>query len=129
MKQLVRFIVVGVVNTALSYCVILSCMYIAKMSPETSNMAGYAFGLVVAYFLHRNFTFESTQRRIREMARFLVVFGVSYGLNFIVLVFLIHILQIDKLVSQILSGVAYVIVSFAMNKFYVFKLEKTNGDE
>lgn len=121
MKQFFRFLTVGVINTLLGYCVIFSCMYLLKMSPESSNVVGYAVGLVASYSLNRKFTFNSTQKRLNEIVRFLVVFAVAYGLNFAVLVLLIHNFNIHAGVSQVLAGVAYVVVSFVMNKFYVFK--------
>jgi putative flippase GtrA len=129
MQQFFRFITVGVVNTALSYCVILGCMYFAKISPELSNISGYIFGVVISYCLHRKFTFDSSQQRVREIGRFLLVFGMSYGFNFVVLIFLIHKVEVDKGVSQIISGMAYVAVSFVMNKFYVFRDAKADENE
>jgi len=53
--------------------------------------------------------------------KFLVVFSIAYSANFAFLVFLIHIVNFNKGLSQILAGVLYVGVSFFMNKYYVFK--------
>ncbi len=122
MSQFIRYIIVGVLNTLLGYLVIFSCMYLVGMSPEASNMTGYAVGLVVSYVLNRNYTFNSTQERRKEVIRFVAVFAVAYGLNFATLLILIHRLGMHKGLSQIFAGVIYVGTSFLMNKYYVFKI-------
>ncbi|NIF76620.1 GtrA family protein [Paraburkholderia sp. Cy-641] len=121
MKQLVRFLLVGAFNTGFGYCIIFFCMYALKLAPEFSNFIGYAIALGVSYVLNRRFTFESKSKRRGEVARFLVVFLIAYVSNLLLLIFLVRVVQIDKGVSQILSGVLYVGLSFLMNKYYVFK--------
>ena len=121
MKQFFRFLTVGVFNTVLGYCVIFACMYLANMSPESSNVAGYAVGLVASYILNRTYTFESKQERRTEVVRFLTVFGLAYASNFVTLLILIHSVGMHEGVSQILAGVVYVAASFIMNKYYVFR--------
>lgn len=121
MKQFFRFLTVGVLNTMLGYCVIFTCMYVAKMSPEISNAAGYVVGLFASYILNRKYTFNSRQTQHSEVIRFLAVFVVAYALNFAVLVILIHRIGIHDGASQVLAGLIYVVASFIMNKYYVFK--------
>lgn len=124
MKQFFRFLTVGVFNTVLGYCIIFACMYLAKMSPESSNAAGYAVGLVASYVLNREYTFNSKQNRRNEIIRFLAVFLVAYAANFAALLVLIHKIGIHEGVSQIFAGLIYVIASYVMNKYYVFNNSK-----
>lgn len=125
MKQFFRFLTVGVFNTLLGYCVIFACMYLLNMSPEVSNIAGYSVGLFASYILNRNYTFNSIQNQHSEIIKFLAVFVVAYALNFLVLVILIHKVDMHDGVSQILAGIVYVVTSFIMNKYYVFKSRVT----
>ena len=120
MNQLFRFLTVGVFNTLLGYCVIFAFMYLARMSAEASNLAGYGFCLFISYFLHRNFTFNSGHRKRYEATRFLVVFLVAYVLNFVVLLVMIHKLGLHEALSQVLAGVVYVAASYLMFKYHVF---------
>jgi putative flippase GtrA len=121
MEQVSRFLTVGVFNTLIGYFIIFFCMYLVKMSPETSNFIGYGVGLIFSYFLNRIFTFHSSQDRINEFGRFLVVFALAYGANYVALLILIHKLRVNPGVSQVLAGVVYVTFSFILNKFYVFR--------
>jgi len=122
MRQFFRFLTVGVVNTLVGYGVIFAGMYLAKMSPESSNVAGYAVGLVASYVLNRKYTFNSRQDRRSEIVRFLIVFVIAYVSNFAVLLFLIYTIGMHEGASQVLAGVVYIVASFIMNKYYVFKI-------
>lgn len=124
MKQLIRFVTVGVLNTILGYCVIFAFMYLFKFSPEVSNFIGYLVGLVASYFLNRIYTFNSKQDRRSEVFKFISVFIMAYALNFAVLLILIHVIYFHEGVSQLIAGFFYVIASFVMNKYYVFKIPK-----
>lgn len=116
---------VGMFNTILGYCVIFACMYLAKMSPEISNVSGYSIGLIASYILNRKYTFNSIQNRRNEIFRFLAVFIIAYALNFAVLLILIHWIDLHEGASQLMAGFVYVIASFIMNKYYVFKIPRS----
>jgi putative flippase GtrA len=121
MNQFARFVMVGVLNTLLGYAVIFSCMYLAGLSAVASNMAGYLVGLTISYALNRSFTFKSTSTSKLEVARFLFVFAAAYLANLGVLVMLIRYAGVHEGVAQVLAGAVYVVTSFLMNKYYVFR--------
>jgi putative flippase GtrA len=121
MNQFPRFLLVGVANTALGYAVIFGCMYLAKLSPELSNAAGYAVGFLVSYFLNRHFTFRSAQRRSTELVRFGIVFLIAYTANLAVLIVLVRTLEVHAGLSQIIAGVIYIGTAYMLNKHYVFR--------
>jgi putative flippase GtrA len=116
-----RFLIVGVANTVLGYAVIFTCMYPVGLSPELSNAAGYAVGLIASYSLNRNFTFQSLQRRSTEFVLFLTVFLSSYTANIFILIFLVRVLAVHPGLSQVLAGIVYIGIAFTLNKRYVFR--------
>lgn len=126
MNQFARFLLVGVANTALGYLVIFGCMYLAGLSPELSNAAGYAVGLLVSYFLNRNFTFKSDQRLSTELVRFTLVFLTAYMANLVVLIVLVRALAIHAGASQVIAGVIYIGTTYVLNKHYVFRSSEAN---
>jgi putative flippase GtrA len=120
MKQLLRFAAVGVVNTGLGYAVIFACMYLAGLGAVTSNVIGYAVGLIASYLLNRSFTFRSVAPPQREIIRFVAIFLLAYLANLAVLVFLIRHAGVHEGVAQVIAGVVYFALSFLLNKYYVF---------
>lgn len=121
LKQFSRFLAVGLFNTGLGYCIIFACMYLAGITPEASNVIGYAVGLVASYLLNKSYTFKKNSSRRGEFIIFLAVFALAYGLNFLALLALVRGMEMHQGLSQVLAGVVYVSVSYLMNKYFVFK--------
>ena len=67
--QFLRYSLVGLLNTALGLLVIWGLM-LAGFGPYSANVAGYAVGLVLSFFLNRAWTFHA-QRESWPVARFL----------------------------------------------------------
>lgn len=124
MRQFFRFVLVGIANTVLGYAIIFGLMYLAEFSPEISNLSGYFFGLLISYVLNRNFTFESIQRRDVEFLRFIIVFAVAYLANLMVLIFLVRVVFFSPGWAQVVSGGVYIVISYFLNKYYVFRSRK-----
>lgn len=127
MKQLLRFAAVGVLNTVLGYTVIFACMYLFGLGAVTSNVIGYAVGLVVSYTMNRTFTFRSVASAPREMVRFVAIFLLAYLANLGVLVVLIRYAGVHEGAAQIPAGVVYFALSFVLNKYYVFASSQTGA--
>jgi len=121
MRLLAKFAAVGVLNTLLGYAVIFGCMYALGMSAVLSNVLGYAVGLVLSFVLNRNFTFRSSSAALPEAVRFVVIFLVAYVANLGVLLLLTQVLGVHDGLSQVIAGVAYFVLSFVLNKHYVFR--------
>jgi putative flippase GtrA len=115
-----RYVLVGASNTLFSYAIIFGCMYLAGMSTTISNIVGYIFGLITSYTLNRIYTFKSTQKIGGEIARFLSIFLIAFGGNFVTLILLTEAFHLHAAISQLLAGVVYVLISFYLNRFLVF---------
>lgn len=91
------------------------------LSAEISNGLGYAIGLVVSYIAHKTWTFESKASLKREFSKFVASIVIAYGLNLLVLVICIRVLDINSYLSQLISGGVYVVTSFFLLKYFAFK--------
>lgn len=120
MKQLIRFLLVGALNTLLGYAIIFAFMYLIGFTAVVSNIIGYIIGLVLSYVLNRKITFRSTSESKAEMLRFLLVFFLAYLANLGALLALIRIGSVHEGLAQVFAGIVYVFVSFFLNKYYVF---------
>lgn len=116
-----RFIIVGIFNTIFGYSIIFSSMYIFNFSPIISNFLGYSISFFVSFFMHKKFTFNSTNSNFLEIIRFLITFIISYFFNIIVLLIMLYIFKSDIGLSQVIAGFFYVIISFYLNNSFVFK--------
>ncbi len=96
-------------------------MYILGMTPVVSNTLSYAIGLSLTYFLNRRLTFKSSSKKRQEITRFFVAFFISYAANILTLIISIDYFLIHEAISQVIASVVYVMFSFPLLKFYVYK--------
>lgn len=122
MKQFYRYLGIGVVMTVFGYGAIFFCMYVLLWGPFLSNIVIYAVAIVCSYFLNRNFTFQSSGKRLPEALKFFGVFFLAYTANLGALKLLID-AGIHEGVSQVIAGGFYVMISYAANKFHVFRAQ------
>lgn len=76
-----RYLVVGMVNTAIGYAIILLWLKLGA-GDYISNAAGYVLGLMLAYLLHRRWTFAlTTGASFAEAGRFGATAATAYAVN------------------------------------------------
>lgn len=81
----VRFALVGVINTAFGFALILLSLRLG-LGDYAANVLGYGLGFGMSYALNRSFTFKASDApSFKEFGRFAVAFGLAYAANLVVL--------------------------------------------
>ncbi len=83
-KTLIKFVLVGVVNTLFGTAVMFGCYNLLHWNYWVSSAANYILGSILSYFLNKHFTFKNTEKGFRPILRFtvniLVCYLVAYGI-------------------------------------------------
>lgn len=119
-RQLVSYGIVGLSNTAITAVVIWVCLKMAGMSPELSNVLGYAAGVINSFVWNSKYTFKSAYNW-RKFVTFVVVFLVCYVIQFGFLLWLKNNSDIDSYVQQLIAMLVFNVANFVLNKFVTFK--------
>lgn len=84
--QLIRYAIVGTMNTLLTLAVIFICKSIIGINPYVSNAIGYFVGLINSFIWNRWWVFHATDhgRIHHQAARFLLGFFICYGIQLLV---------------------------------------------
>lgn len=124
----VRFLTVGLMNTALGYTVILTGLKLGA-GDYAANAAGYAAGLILAYNLHRRWTFEVKSRAtFPEMARFATAAAAAYCANLGVIYLGRSMGYVENPLTHAAAMVTYSGSFFLLNRFVVFTAAKSPSD-
>lgn len=123
--QFAKFCAVGLVNTLVGYSTVLVTSFALGLNPYAANVCGYAVGLTVSFVLNRRFTFASRQALLPSLAKFLIAFLPSYGLNLVVLHFSLDPLQLPEYLAQALAMGSYSITFFMLCRFFVFRTPRS----
>lgn len=120
LAQSIRFVTVGLVNTALALAAMFACMFFLNTSPAVANVLGYSVGFIVSFLLNRSWTFERSGTADRSLPRFALVCGVSYALNFIAVTAAVAHPAADPYLAQMLGAGIYTVCSFFGCRWFVF---------
>ena len=117
--QLVRFLLVGGLNTGLGLGVIYGLMW-AGADYRAANATGFAVGCAVSFVLNKSWTFRHGGGWRSSLGRWLAVVALGYGLNLLVVVALHEGLGVNAYASQLGGMVAYTAVTFLGGRYFAF---------
>lgn len=120
--QLIKFAMVGVLNTTLSLVVIYSLMTFFHVGVYTANIWGYVVGVTNSFIWNKVWVFRKNGGTIcREILYFLAIFALCYGIQFMSLRFMIETISLNSYVAQLLAMGVYTIMNFILNKCVTFR--------
>lgn len=153
LRQMIKYGLVGILNTLLTATVIGVLLYVLsdKSGQESystfvmfiANFIGYLIGLVNSFILNRNWTFKSKSNWKVGMLRFLIVFGFCYCLQLGVVLWLNSFIEsrewminisyytftlTSAYICQLVGIVVYSVFNFLLNKYYTFAPGKRHDD-
>jgi putative flippase GtrA len=119
--QLVRFGLVGVLNTMIGIGVFSFCFYVLRFNGTLSNVIAYAVGFANSFFWNRSWTFKSNGHVGYEVSMFLIVFAVSYAAQYAVFRILKDGFGVEAILAFFAGMCVYTGLNFIGNKIFTFK--------
>lgn len=135
-KDFIKFLCVGVLNTAVGLLIIFLLLNVAGLNYWLSTFIGNSTGAVVSYFLNKTFTFKSDVSNKEAMWKFAAVILACYAVSYSVSYLLFKLVNIewisDAWIRDNLSALAgagiYTLMNYFAQKYLVFKSkQKTNA--
>lgn len=114
-----KYILVGIINTAITALLILLLMYLG-LGVYTSNAFGYITGIIVSFILNTLFTF-STKLTWKRFIKFIINCGICYVVNLVVIYLVLFINNEWVYFAQLCGMGAYTVSGFILNKLWVMK--------
>lgn len=118
--QIIKYGLVGVVNTLITFLVIYILQELLGMTPALSNAIGYAAGLLNSFLMNSRWTFES-ERSWKRFLLFMLVWLPCYGANLLALHLLLSYTSFPAIWCQIVAMLVFNILNFVLNKLITFR--------
>lgn len=118
--QLFKYSFVGVFNTLIGLSVIYILYNFFHFGYVFANIGGHAAGLLNSFIWNKRWTFQSSKHFSTEIIPFITVFGISYFINLVVVIFSVEFLKINPNYSQVLGIAAYSLTNFLVNRKWTF---------
>ena len=115
-----KYIGIGIINTVISFLVILLFFKFFGLKYGIAYFMGYVIALVNSFIMNRKYTFKSNGHWKKEFQFFLIVFIIAYGISHLFLYVMVELLKIEVLTSIIVSMLVYTFLGYFLNKNIVF---------
>lgn len=136
----VRFLFVGCLNTAVGMGTTLICYLImgyglfdqtdiTAIQNFWATVIGYAVGTINSYLWNKFFTFKSSEKSFAEIARFVGVCALQYGVNFGLTLLAKQFIKMH-LVYTVIVTLVCMVISYIGHSFFSFgkKFAKNKED-
>lgn len=116
----VRYLLVGLSNTAVGFSVIWVALRCFGFSNVAANAAGYLVAILWSFALNRKWTFYHKGDVRSALLRYVLVMLVAYGMNLLVVILLERWLSQGSLFVQIDGMLTYTLVAYIGARYFVF---------
>lgn len=116
-----KFIIVGIINTAVTYLVFFLLRQFGVL-PEISNAVGYVAGVANSFIWNKLWVFHTKDTNVwKELSMFLLVFLLCYGIQFLAFTTMIHQLNMNEYIAQLISMCIYTVLNYVLNRTLAFR--------
>lgn len=125
MIKLIKFCIVGSVNTLITLVTFYILNKILQINYLTSSLLGYVLGMINSYVLNKRWTFQNRDKKVViQFIKFTIVNLISLGINLFIIYILVDRFNIDSMVSQVFATGFSTISNYAGSKILVFSSSK-----
>ncbi len=123
--QFVKFGIVGVSNTLLTFIVYTLLLKVFGVWYLAASAIGFAVGATNGFLLNRRWTFREHVGDTLTPVRWAVVQGCGLAVNEGLLYLFVHDAGLDKLLAQALATVVVTVSTFFANRAWTFRMHPT----
>lgn len=118
-RTLLKYIVVGIMNTILT-TIIIFILISSGVDLYISNVIGYVAGIMLSFFMNSLFTFNSKVSK-GNAAKFLAVCAVCYVFNLIAIKVVLNWITANVYIAQLCGIVTYTVTGYLLNKKWAMR--------
>ena len=115
-----KYFVVGVLGTATHLFLLYIAVEFVYLSPLLGTSAAFIWVVIQSYLLNRNWTFQSDKKHTSTLPRYLIVSGIGFITNFLLMFFMLEVLGLWYIFAQILTALVVPLMNFLLNKYWTF---------
>ncbi|MBD3109287.1 GtrA family protein [Bacillus sp. AGMB 02131] len=118
MNKLIKFCIVGMGNTLLTFLVFYLLLTIG-MNYLAANIIGYTVGVANSYYWNKSWVFEA-KSNYKHFLRFIAVNILTLLINTGSLFIFVHSFGLNEIIAQIIATGIGMVVNFILNKIWTF---------
>jgi putative flippase GtrA len=119
--QFVKFGIVGVSNTLLTFAVYTVLLKVFGVWYLAASAIGFAVGATNGFLLNRRWTFREHVGDALTPVRWAIVQSCGLAINEALLYLFVHDVHLDKLLAQVFATAVVTITTFFVNRAWTFR--------
>ncbi len=125
-----KFLLVGGINTVVGFSlfVVIDFFFGERLGAVTVLLLASVPSTLFAYTLQRLFVWQSDNKILAEITRFLISTGFQVAANAILLFLLADVVMIPRVIAQAITTVLLIISIFFIHKYWTFKSQHQDAD-
>ncbi len=124
----IRFLMVGGVNTLVSYCMYIFFLYVlGAESYQTALALAWFLSSFISFTLQKTIVFQTKGNWVKEYIRCIFSWGIGYLLNAVLLELMVNYLQFNPLVAQFIALCCTTVTTYFLFKYFAFKVRNDRG--
>lgn len=125
--QFIKFGMVGVSNTCLSYVIYYIGLFMG-LNYQLSNAVGYFVGICNSFYWNNKYVFKEKEGEKRSLVKAFIKCFTSYlggyAVSVIILFVWVRVLNLSEFIAPIINIIVTVPLNFILNKLWAFKAPK-----
>ena len=127
-RELIRYAVIGVLTTAVSFGTLWFFSDVLHINPNVANALSVVCAVLFAYVTNKLFVFRSHCATAGELARGALSFFAARGLTMLIEVggfsLLYELLHIPEMWSKVIISVVILVLNYVFSKLLVFRQKR-----
>ncbi len=119
-NQKLRFIVVGLISTAVHFVVFTLCYKVFNLGIVASTIFGFMTSLVVAYCLNYWITFKSKRIHTSSFPRYLATTLIGLAWNIGLMLFFVEYMAFHYAFAFVCMSAVVMVNNYVLSKFWAF---------
>lgn len=119
--QFVKFSLVGVSNTLISFGIYCIFVVINKDLYLVGNAVGFVVSVLNSYIWNSRFVFKKQDERVKTIIKTFLAYGTNLLIGTALLYVFVDVLGISEFIAPILNLAVTIPLNFLLNKFWVMK--------
>ena len=126
-QKLLRFIIVGCINTVVGTAIMFGLYNLASCSYWVSSAANYILTSILSFFLNKYFTFQNKEKSWKQLGMFVInitiCYLLAYGMAKPVVSWILHdqSKSVQENLSMLVGMGAFVVFNYVGQRLVVFK--------
>lgn len=126
-KTMIKFVLVGAVNTLVGCGVMFLLYNLANCSYWLSSAANYVVGGIVSFFLNKYFTFQNHERSWKQVVKFIAIVAVCYLLAYgaakpaVMWLLSGQTVKVQENVAMVVGMGLYTVLNYFGQRFFAFR--------